>query len=362
MQISGTTQAFFQQRLMTWYAGSERPLPWKEEKDPYKIWLSEIIMQQTRVAQGLPYYERFVAAYPTVSDLANAPDDEVMKQWEGLGYYSRARNLLATARYIAKDLGGVFPREYSDIRALKGVGPYTAAAIASFAYELPYAVVDGNVYRVLSRFLGDSTPVDTPSGQHLFRQYAEQLLDTRNPGRYNQAIMDFGAMHCTPRKPACTSCPLQEACIAFQRGEQVLLPQKAGKINVRDRFFHYLVIAYQGAVLLHRREEKDIWQDLYAFPLLEDQLPPRATEDIQQDPAWQTWATLGSCTLIGCSTVFRQTLSHQRISAQFWQLEATQFFYPPQGYHWVSRKELDRYAFPRIIDWFLQDNSLSLSF
>ncbi|MEO1264044.1 MAG: A/G-specific adenine glycosylase, partial [Bacteroidota bacterium] len=241
---------------MEWFSTNHRPLPWKGEKNPYLIWLSEIILQQTRVEQGLPYFEKFKKKYPTVKDLANAPEDEVMKMWEGLGYYSRARNLHAAAKFIADELNGTFPDTFHEILGLKGVGPYTAAAIASFAYGLPHAVVDGNVYRVLSRFFGIEEPIDTTAGKKLFAALAQELLDEKQAGNYNQAIMDFGATHCTPALPACTSCLMKSKCTAFQKNTVNKLPVKIKKTKRRQRFFNYLILNEKGNVFIKKRTQK----------------------------------------------------------------------------------------------------------
>jgi A/G-specific adenine glycosylase len=265
----------FSAKLLAWAAQHLRPMPWKGERDPYKIWLSEIILQQTRVEQGLPYYERFVAAYPTVTDLAAAPSEAVMRLWQGLGYYSRARNLHSTAQYIRAAHGGVFPATYADIRELKGVGDYTAAAIASFAYELPYAVVDGNVYRVLSRIFGIFTPIDSTQGKKEFAILAQSLLNTSKSADYNQAIIDFGATHCTPTHPQCSTCPFNEDCQAFLITSQTtddlirLLPVKSKKNALKHRYFHYFYFGKNKQIWLQKRSHKDIWQDLWQLPLIE---------------------------------------------------------------------------------------------
>ncbi|HMX40236.1 MAG TPA: A/G-specific adenine glycosylase, partial [Saprospiraceae bacterium] len=229
--------AHFRQALLRWAEVHPRPLPWKGQSDPYRIWLSEIILQQTRVEQGLPYYERFVAAYPSVRHLADAPEEELMKLWEGLGYYSRARNLHAAARHIAYGLGGNFPTDYAGLRQLRGVGDYTAAAIASFAYGLPHAVVDGNVYRVLARCFGIATPTATPAAKRQFADLAQRLLDPARPAAFNQAIMDFGATWCKPRQPRCADCPLSSRCVALATGQVASLPLKSGKAPKKERFF-----------------------------------------------------------------------------------------------------------------------------
>ncbi len=351
----------FRERLMDWYAQNTRPLPWKEEKDPYLIWLSEIILQQTRVAQGLPYFEKFKTHYPNVHLLADAPQDEVMKHWEGLGYYSRARNMHAAAQFISKELDGKFPTTYQDILALKGVGPYTAAAISSFAYDLPYAVVDGNVYRVLARYFGISTPIDQTAGKKEFATLAQSLLDQEQAGRYNQAIMDFGATHCTPKAPKCTECPLQDCCQAFRENAIKRYPIKSKKLVRKSRFFHFLVFNLGGYHFIHRREDKDIWLHLYQFPLLEqDQLINRF-EDIKDHPDWPSWIDPSSVKDWSPSRPFRQELTHQQINATFFHITLNT---PPERipaqFVEVERENLGKFAFPKIIDLYLKDNSLYL--
>lgn len=262
----------FASRLEAWYAEHGRQLPWRTTKDPYRIWISEIILQQTRVAQGYDYYRRFIERFPTVEALAFAEQDDVMQQWEGLGYYSRARNLHAAAKQIAEQ--EAFPKDYAGVRALKGVGDYTAAAICSFAYELPHAVVDGNVYRVLSRYFGVATPIDTTAGKKEFAALAQELLDTRHPALYNQAIMDFGALQCVPRSPQCASCPLADACVARAEDRVEEWPVKSKRTAVKERFLAYVIILEESApeacaVYIHRRPEGDIWAGLYEPLLIE---------------------------------------------------------------------------------------------
>jgi len=352
--------AFFTQRLLEWYVPEDRPLPWKNESDPYRIWLSEIILQQTRVKQGIPYYERFIKAYPTVCDLARAPEDEVMKHWEGLGYYSRARNMMVAARTICHNYQGNFPNTYEDIRALKGVGDYTAAAIASFAFNLPHAVLDGNVYRVLARFFGIDQPTNTTQAKKLFTELAHQLLASNQADRYNQAIMDFGATLCTPKKPDCASCPLQTHCVAYQTSRVDQLPQRKPKAPRRIRYFHFLLFNYDNQIIIRRREKKDVWQKLYEFPLLETTQLLNEDQLIQELKHWPL-AQNTTLTIREVSKPFRQLLSHQDIRARFFEIECSSPVQPPaETGKWISRNELSAYPFPRIIDWYLADNSLYL--
>ena len=260
----------FPNKLITWYLKNGRDLPWRKTRDPYCIWLSEIILQQTRVAQGLPYYLRFIEAYPTVIDLAHASEEAVLKLWQGLGYYSRARNLHAAAKYVAFELNGVFPTTYKELLKLKGVGVYTASAIASFCFNEPKAVVDGNVYRVLSRVFGLATPINSTKGQKEFQQLADELIDHKQPSEYNQAIMEYGATVCKPKRAECSTCTFQEVCHAYSNGNVDMLPVKLKKGKVIKRYFNYIVpISDDGFTVLSKREGKGIWTNLYEFPLIE---------------------------------------------------------------------------------------------
>lgn len=322
---------FFAEKLIKWYEYHHRDLPWRQTQNPYYIWLSEVILQQTRVAQGLPYYERFVSVYPTVFDLANATEQEVIRLWQGLGYYSRARNLHQTAKYIAGELNGVFPTNYAGLLRLKGIGPYTAAAIASFAYNEPVAVVDGNVYRVLARVFGIDTDITSGEGQRQFAKLAGELISHEHPATYNQAIMEFGAVHCTPTSPDCLLCPLQQECLAFATGHIHLLPVKAKKNKVRERFFNYFVIVQNGRIAMRQRTAKDVWQQLYDFYLVETESNVQSIDYFSDN---QTLTSLFSqTTLTPPSRIFTHILSHQRIQAQFWVLEAppdTKLNLPPE--------------------------------
>ena len=258
----------FSDILSQWYAINKRDLPWRSTVNPYHIWLSEIILQQTRVEQGLPYYLKFIDTFPVVADLANADEDLVLKLWQGLGYYSRARNLQFSAKLILSEFGGNFPDNHADILKLKGVGPYTAAAISSFSFGLPFAVLDGNVIRVLSRVFGIQTPFDTTAGKKQFQKLAQELLDKKNSAEYNQAIMEFGALQCVPKSPKCNHCPIVNDCIAFNTNTVSLLPVKSKKLKVKSRFLHFLVVNKNNEVLIGKRKS-GIWQGLYEFPFLE---------------------------------------------------------------------------------------------
>ena len=259
----------FQDLLKEWHLQLDRPLPWVNEKDPYKIWISEIILQQTRVVQGLPYYVRFLDTFPNVTALANAPETEVLKCWEGLGYYSRARNLHWSAKYIVNELNGVFPEQYDEILKLKGVGPYAAAAIASFAFSLPYAVLDGNVHRVISRIFSVTADITTSKGRKIIQDIADKLLDRENPAGFNQAIMDFGATVCLPASPLCDQCVFADHCTSYLTDTQRDFPFKKVKKPLRNRYFHLFLVQAGKHIFLTHRKEKDIWRGLYTLPFIE---------------------------------------------------------------------------------------------
>ncbi|MEZ4927800.1 MAG: A/G-specific adenine glycosylase [Saprospiraceae bacterium] len=309
----------FQKKLLDWSHQNPRPMPWKGEKDPYKIWVSEIILQQTRVNQGWHYFERFVKAFPTVEALASAEEMQVLKYWEGLGYYSRARNLHAAARQIVHDFDGHFPETFHDLKTLKGVGDYTAAAIASFAFNKPHAVLDGNVYRILSRIFGIETIIDLPKARSEFQNLASRLLDEHNPGAFNQAMMDFGAVCCTPAKPACTECPFNDTCRARLENKVSELPKRLEKRARKTRFFFYLKISQNGFSYVCKRESKDIWKGLYEFPVLElenaEDFKLEKLESAffkQKLPKGARWGET--------SPEFTQLLTHQKVLARFVEL------------------------------------------
>src|SRR5690554_5706333 len=260
----------FSQKLISWYSEHKRELPWRNTKDPYKIWLSEVILQQTRVAQGLPYYENFINTFPTVFDLAKADEQQVLKIWQGLGYYSRARNLHHTAQYISENLNGIFPDNYKDLLKLKGVGSYTAAAIASFSNDEAVAVLDGNVYRVLSRYFGIETDISSSKAKKEFQELANEVLDQKQPSLFNQAIMEFGALQCVPKNPNCEVCVLNDSCFALKEKKVDKLPVKLKKTKVTQRFLNYLVFLDENKnSIINKRTQNGIWKNLYEFPLLE---------------------------------------------------------------------------------------------
>ena len=345
-------------RLLKWNTDSnDRQMPWKGEKDPYRIWLSEIILQQTRVEQGWNYYNRFIEAFPNIKALAKAPETTVFKLWEGLGYYSRCKNLIATAKFIAENNKGKFPDTYEDIVALKGVGPYTAAAIASFAYNLPHAVVDGNVFRVLSRYFGIDTPIDSVAGKKLFTGLANKLLDVKQPGIYNQALMDFGAVICKPKLPLCSTCPLNSKCVAYLTGYVDKLPVKEKSIIKKTRWFYFLRITYADKVYVRKRTESDIWQNLYEFVLLENDGP---VENITTVESFKNVFGSIKFNITRVSQVYRQQLTHQTIHGQFISITINKPL-ALKGYQPVSPGELALLPFPKFITHYLSDKNVSLN-
>ncbi|MBG8553316.1 A/G-specific adenine glycosylase [Hymenobacter sp. BT594] len=302
--------------MLGWYPRHRRDLPWRHTRDPYAIWLSEVILQQTRVKQGLPYYLDFISTYPTVHDLATAPEDEVLRHWQGLGYYSRARNMHHTARQVVQEYDGRFPGSYAGLLKLRGVGQYTAAAIASFAYDEPVAVLDGNVYRVLARVFGLTADIAAPASRKIFQQLADTLIPAGQPAEFNQAVMEFGALQCTPAKPDCLFCPLQSQCFAFQHGMVHELPVKSKAKATRTRHFHYLVLRHNDTVYMRKRTGKDIWQGLYDFALLEtDSSEVAATAVVAH--VEQMGGQLAPNRAEEPSATFRHVLSHQKLEARF---------------------------------------------
>lgn len=352
MDIPSSQKRFFTETLMLWHRHENfRTLPWKKEADPYKIWLAEIIMQQTRVEQGTPYYKKFIHLYPTITKLANANDEDVFRLWQGLGYYNRCKNLLYTARLIAHDLKGKFPDSYEEILKLKGVGNYTAAAIASFAYHQPFAVLDGNVLRVLARFFGIETPVDTTTGKKLFQSLAQELIDTKEPGAYNQSIMDFGATVCKPQLPLCTSCPLQKKCIAIKINIVQLLPVKSKKLIIKKRFFNYFIFLHQNKIWIQKREAKDIWQNLHEPYLIETEkhISIKKANEILTKSGLKIYQ-------LDTDWVSSQKLSHQIIEAQFFNVIVQEF--NPNAFSnkgkWIAINNLSKIAFPKTVVSFFE--------
>ena len=323
----------FSLTLLRWFRENGRELPWRETNDPYAIWLSEIILQQTQVKQGWAYWERFMQRWPKVEDLASATEDEVLREWQGLGYYSRARNLHFAARQIVAK--GGFPQTIEGIKALKGVGDYTAAAIGSFAFGLPEAVVDGNVYRVLSRYLGIETPINTTEGKKEFASLAQSLLPSSDYGTYNQAIMDFGAIQCTPQSPKCIVCPLQESCAALRSGKVDTLPVKQKTLKIKSRHLIYIYIRCKGMTAIHRRGEGDIWQGLYEPWLIESD-------------KFKVISDKSSLKMIAKGV--KHMLTHQVIMADFYLWEPDKRPTLPEDYIWIREEDIDNYGIPRLVD------------
>ena len=331
----------FSTTLLEWFREHGRALPWRETHDPYAVWLSEIILQQTQVKQGWAYWERFMRRWPTVEELAAASEDEVLREWQGLGYYSRARNLHTAAKQIVAL--GAFPSTIDGLRKLKGVGDYTAAAIGSIAFGLPAAVVDGNVYRVLARHFGIETPINTTEGKKEFAALAQELLlpalnkEGQGADLFNQAMMDFGATQCTPSSPHCLKCPLQETCVAFRTDRVAALPVKLKTLKVKERHLAYIYIRCHGETAIHRRPAGDIWQGLYE-PLNLDlgAMPPAKFQGRR------------------IATRVKHVLTHRVLYADFWLWEVDERPALPEGYFWIKEEDIDRYAVPRLVELLLE--------
>ncbi|QCX40506.1 A/G-specific adenine glycosylase [Aureibaculum algae] len=340
----------FSKILTKWYLQNKRDLPWRNTVNPYYIWLSEIILQQTRVNQGLAYYEKFIVAFPTVFDLAKADENTILNLWQGLGYYSRARNLHFSAKYIVNERDGKFPATFKDLLKLKGVGDYTASAIASICYNEPCAVVDGNVYRVLARYYGIDIPINSTEGIKLFKKLAQDLIDTNDPATFNQAIMEFGAMQCKPKNPDCSICPFQNSCIAKEEKMVEILPIKDKKIKVTKRFFNYLVlISPMDRTLLNQRKQKGIWRNLYQFPLIETSKEIDISELIKMDELHKiTNASNNDITLFNKKPIIHK-LSHQHLSVNFWVINSDK-----EMENSISISDFDKYPVPILIHNFAE--------
>lgn len=324
--------------ITDWYRLNARNLPWRDSQNPYFIWLSEVILQQTRVEQGMKYYHKFVTNYPTISDLASASEQQILNDWQGLGYYSRARNLHAAAKQVVRSFDGEFPGTYEKIIQLKGVGSYTAAAISSIAFNEKKAVVDGNVYRVLSRVFNIDTPIDSTAGKKEFQSLADELISSDTPGDHNQALMEIGALICKPSNPACERCPLQQKCLSFSLQNQDERPVKEKKTKVRDRYFHYLIFDDGRHTLIEKRSKKGIWANMYQFPLQE-----------AKDVDLTNWGTKSAE-----SEQIKHILSHQRLHTIFHH-----FDHLPEQHNdsWIKVRweELEDYPLPRLIDKYLSE-------
>lgn len=345
------------EQLILWYLNEKRDLPWRNTVDPYKIWLSEIILQQTRVDQGLRYYERFVDQYPTVGILAQADEEEILKNWQGLGYYSRARNLHSTAKHIQNELNGKFPEGYSSIIKLKGIGPYTAAAIASFAFKEPKAVVDGNVYRVLSRLFDVELPINSTEGKKVFQDLADRVLSQDKPDLFNQAIMELGALVCTPKKPLCIHCPVQGKCLAFKNNTIAERPVKLKKAKPTLRRIDYAVVEKGDEIVMRKREGQDIWKGLYDFASMEN--IEAAEESTLFNFVEETFPNAG-IESIGAAPEKKYThlLSHRRIEARFWRVQVSGTLEDAGAYRVIQKEDIDKYAVPRLIHRFLEDTGM----
>lgn len=340
----------FAKQLIYWYLKNKRELPWRKTKDPYRVWLSEIMLQQTRVAQGLPYFLTFTESFPTVFDLAKADEVEVLKLWQGLGYYSRARNLHFTAKYVAEELNGVFPKNYKELLQLKGVGDYTASAIASICYDEAVAVVDGNVYRVLSRYFGIATPINSTKGIKEFKELASTLIDASQPGVYNQAIMDFGALHCKPQNPLCDECPLSTSCVGLATNKVKELPVKEKKIKIKKRYFNYLVtVTPDNKTVLEERTGKGIWQGLYQFPLVESKKEANEKELVETELFSKLFPEETTVSLFNKEVIVHK-LSHQHLITKFWVVKTTKI--NELTMNWKTVKEQ---PVPVLIDKFLKE-------
>lgn len=342
---------FFSNQLISWYLSTHRDLPWRTNASPYNVWLSEVILQQTKVEQGLPYYNAFISAYPKVEDLANASEDEVLLLWQGLGYYSRARNLHASAKYIVEQLNGVFPDNYKDWLVLKGVGDYTASAIASICFNEAQAVVDGNVYRFLSRVFGIETPVPSSKAHKEFKELAGLLMDEKQAGTFNQAMMEFGALQCVPRNPSCQTCIFASKCVALQKNKVHDLPVKIKKAKVSKRYFNYLVVASEdGHLPIQQRLDKDIWYKLYELPLVEAKSTLNKTQfskALEKNTAF-SGLDLSSLTLLTKTPIVHK-LSHQHLYTQFWRLDGE-----IPSLKTIAMEDLETYAFPTLLDDFFK--------
>lgn len=342
----------FSNKILLWYSQNKRLLPWRNTRDPYKIWLSEIILQQTRVAQGTPYYLAFLKRFPTVHEMANANEEQILKLWQGLGYYSRARNLHATAKTIAQKFNGAFPGTYAELIKLKGVGDYTASAISSICYNEPRAVVDGNVYRVLSRYFGVSIPINSAAGISYFKDLAREVMDASNIRDYNQGIMEFGAIQCAPKNPNCTICPLSTSCKALQKNQVTMLPVKQNKTKIRKRYFNYLVPLIEGhggtySTILRKRSGKGIWENLFEFPLLESEEEIELADVSYQVKGMLQLKAMPDIYLFNPKVIVHK-LSHQHLHTRFWIVK-TQEAIP----NTILFSEISTYAVPVLIADFI---------
>jgi A/G-specific adenine glycosylase len=341
--------------LQQWYAFHKRNLPWREEKSPYHIWLSEVILQQTRVAQGIDYYHKFTSRYPHIEDMANAPLDDILKLWQGLGYYTRARNMHETSKFIVNNLNGVFPGSFERLLKLRGIGKYTASAIASIVYKEPVAVLDGNVFRVLARFYGINEPVNSARGRLVFEDHAAGILDRSDPGNHNQALMELGALICVPRNPRCDDCPLATECVARTRGIIDLLPVRSDKKQQKNRYFNYIFLQSGGYTWLSKRTGRDIWHSLYEFPLIET-AGPVTREELSTLPGWNDLFGASVFRINGSPQKYKHQLTHQTLHCTFYNIDLEN---PPADYgRSLFKTEISKlglYPVPRLIENYLAD-------
>ncbi len=344
----------FAGEIINWYELHKRDLPWRHTNDPYIIWLSEIIMQQTRVDQGTPYFHRFAEKYPTVADFAAADEGEILNLWQGLGYYSRGRNMHYTAQIVMEEYAGYFPTNYDSLIKLKGVGEYTAAAIASFSSNEAKAVVDGNVFRLLSRFFGIDIPINSGRGKKVFTELANELIDKSRAGTYNQAAMEFGSMVCKPKNPVCIRCPLQTGCEAYRTGRINELPVKIKSQRVRERFFNYIIVKNDSGILMNKRGPNDIWENLYELPLFETEMMPEAGSLIFQDDFKKAFGN--EVIIKSISDPVKHILSHQKLYATFIEIENySEQFAIENGWFYVKMEELEGLAQPKLIFQFFKN-------
>ena len=345
----------FNSRIHHWYSLFKRDLPWRNTRDPYFIWLSEIILQQTRIDQGLAYYLKFTEEYPTISDLANATEDQVLKLWQGLGYYSRARNLHFTAKYITAQYYGIFPDKYHKILLLKGIGEYTAAAIASISFNQEYPVIDGNVFRVLSRFFGIPDPIDTTAGKRIFADLAAELIKGTDLGMHNQALMEFGALQCTPQKPDCSACPLHERCYAFATNKTAELPVKLKRTKQRNRYFNYFVLSYGEFTWLQKRVRKDIWMNLFEFPMIETS-SATSVESLFSMPEVNQFIKFDQSVVERVEDWKIHLLTHQKINYRIVKVRLLVENEMPPEFIRVNKKDIFNFAIPKLLETHLRAN------
>ncbi|MCF8364035.1 MAG: A/G-specific adenine glycosylase [Prolixibacteraceae bacterium] len=347
----------FSHKVSKWYLNNKRDLPWRASPTPYKIWLSEVILQQTRINQGLSYYHRFIEKYPTVYNLANAKQEEVLKLWQGLGYYSRARNLLEGAKQIVHTCNGVIPENYHELLKIKGIGEYTAAAIASIAFNQPVAAIDGNVYRVISRYFGISEAVNSTTGKKIIKEKANNIINPNTPGTHNQAVMELGALICKPRNPDCQYCPLHPECFAFSKELTGSLPHKIRTNRKKERFLYYFVISNEQNIVLSKRTHNDIWKNMYDFPHIENQ-SPIPIEKLTESKTWATLFNGKKVTIEKISGEYIHILTHQRIHAFFIHIGIGEFIFLPPGSTLFKKEEAENLPTPKLIENYINSNNL----